>query len=125
MRRKVRIVLPMFEMPTQLVDWHCALQAVDPAHNVARAYRIETTRDLFGHIIVELGWGRIGRRGSGLTISFSDEEAARRFVQRTLTRRASAPRRIGVAYALLETPADACGKSRMAVEPSTTTPPTL
>jgi predicted DNA-binding WGR domain protein len=88
----------MFDAPTQLVDWDCALEAIDDDRNIARAYRIRASRDLFGKIIVELRWGRIGRRGSGVTISFAQEDAAQRFIERTLAKRASAPRRIGVAY---------------------------
>lgn len=88
----------MFEPPTKLVDWRCALEALDRDRNVARAYRIMATRDLFGHTIVELRWGRIGRCGTGLTVSFACEEAARRFIRRTLVKRASAPKRIGVSY---------------------------
>lgn len=91
----------MFDMPTQLINHRCSLEAVDRGRNIARAYRIEARRDLFGHTIVELRWGRIGQRGSGLTVSFSDEEAARRFIQRALAKRAGAPRRIGVAYCLV------------------------
>jgi predicted DNA-binding WGR domain protein len=91
----------MFELPTQLVDYRCALEAVDDSRNIARAYRVQATRDLFGHTIINLYWGRIGRRGSELTVSFANEEAARRFIQRTLAKRASAPRRIGVTYCLV------------------------
>ncbi len=83
---------------TQLIDYQCELEAVDDCRNIARAYRIDATRDLFGHVIVALRWGRIGRRSAGLTISFENEDAASRFIRRTLTKRASAPRRIGVAY---------------------------
>jgi predicted DNA-binding WGR domain protein len=91
----------MFETPTQLIDYRCELEAVDRSRNIARAYHIHASRDLFGHIIVDLRWGRIGRRGAGLTISFADEEAARRFIRRTLAKRASAPQRIGTAYQLV------------------------
>ncbi len=91
----------MFQAPTQLIDYRCALEAIDAERNIARSYRIRASRDLFGHTIVELHWGRIGRRGAGLTVSFACEEAARRFVQRTLAKRASAPRRVGVAYLLV------------------------
>lgn len=90
----------MSNMPTQLIDYRCAMEAEDRTRNIARAYHIQASRDLFGHTIVALRWGRIGRRGAGLTVSFSDEAAARRFIQRALARRASAPRRIGVAYSL-------------------------
>ena len=95
----------MFDMPTQLIYYRCALEAVDRSRNIARAYRIEASRDLFGHTIVDLRWGRIGRRGAGLIVSFTDEAAARRFIRRTLAKRASAPRRIGVAYCLASEPA--------------------
>ena len=90
----------MFDMPTLLIDYRCAMEAIDRSRNIARAYRIAVSKDLFGHTIVELRWGRIGRPGTGLTVSFTSEEAARRFIQRALVKRASAPRRIGVAYCL-------------------------
>ena len=95
-----RHVLSMFKAPTQLVDYSYALEAIDSDRNIARSYRIHATLDLFGHVVVELRWGRIGRRGFGMTVSFANEEAARRFIMRTLAKRASAPRRIGVAYCL-------------------------
>lgn len=95
LRRHVPV---MFDMPTQLIDYLCTLEAVDPSRNIARAYRIRCNRDLFGHTIVELSWGRIGRRAAGLVVSFANEEAARRFIQRTLAKLATAPRRLGVAY---------------------------
>ena len=72
----------MFEPPTQLIDYRCASEAIDQGRNIARAYCIHAARDLFGHVIVELRWGRIGRQGAGLTVSFASEDAARRFIQR-------------------------------------------
>jgi predicted DNA-binding WGR domain protein len=59
---------------------HIHLQAVDYARNIARDYQIETTPDLFGHIIVALYWGRIGTRGQSRVMSFVAEGPARRFV---------------------------------------------
>jgi len=88
----------MFSSPALLIDWFCALEAVDTERNIARAYLIEATRDLFGNTIVAVRWGRIGRCKCGLTVSFSNDQAARKFIERTLAKRASAPRRIGVAY---------------------------
>ncbi len=88
----------MSELPTKLIDYDCSLRAIDEDRNVARAYSIHSSRDLFDHIIVALRWGRIGCRGAGLTVSFVCEDAAMRFIDRTLARRATAPRRIGVAY---------------------------
>ncbi|WP_184476927.1 WGR domain-containing protein [Rhizorhapis suberifaciens] len=85
-------------LPTQLRDWRCDLRAINETQNVARAYRVSVTHDLFGHWIVELSWGRVGTSGTGLSLSFESDGAARRFVERTLVRRASAPKRIGVPY---------------------------
>ncbi len=92
----------MFKVPTELIDYRCELEAIDEHRNVARAYWIDARPDLFGHVIVALRWGRIGRRSSGLTVSFSNEDAACRFIQRALARRASAPRRIGVGYSCVD-----------------------
>jgi predicted DNA-binding WGR domain protein len=80
------------------VPRHIHLQAIDPARNIARDYRIEATPDLFGHVIVELHWGRIGTRGRSRIVSFAVEQAARRFIRSTLLKRQSAKKRIGVAY---------------------------
>lgn len=102
----------MFNLPAQLVDYHCALEAVDSERNIARAYHIQATRDLFGHTIVELLWGRIGRRAASLTVSFANEDAAYRFIRRTLARRSTAQRRIGVGYTLV-----GCAPTQMITPP--------
>ncbi|MCE7798123.1 WGR domain-containing protein [Sphingobium sufflavum] len=90
----------MITLPTPLTDWRCDLRAVDHAKNVARAYSVHIAGDLFGHWVVDLCWGRLGTSGTGVRVSFDDDGAARRFVERVLARRASAPRRIGVPYRL-------------------------
>lgn len=77
------------------------LQALDPARNIARDYRIEASVDLFGHIIVDLRWGRIGTRGQARSVSFADHAHARAFVRKVLQRRAGAEKRIGVDYRLV------------------------
>ncbi|MFV0645059.1 MAG: WGR domain-containing protein [Sphingomonadaceae bacterium] len=74
------------------------LEAVDPTRNIARRYMIVQNRDLFGHVIVEYRWGRIGTRGQGRVVSFAEDHDAERFVRTLLRRRASAKKRIGVAY---------------------------
>jgi predicted DNA-binding WGR domain protein len=74
------------------------LQAIDPARNIARDYHIDASPDLFGHWIISLRWGRIGTKGQSRVCSFAEQHAAARFVRHTLRRRASAQRRIGVAY---------------------------
>ncbi|MDO8986347.1 WGR domain-containing protein [Cypionkella sp.] len=39
------------------------LHRIDPDQNMARYYRVEALSDLFGAVIVERRWGRIGSRG--------------------------------------------------------------
>jgi len=74
------------------------LQAVNRSRNIARRYVIEASRDLFGAVIVDYGWGRIGTRGQSRVISFQCDDDAERFVRTLLRRRASAQQRLGVAY---------------------------
>ena len=47
------------------------LHRVDPDLNMARFYRVEVTPELFGAVIVERGWGRIGGRGQCRTASYA------------------------------------------------------
>lgn len=75
------------------------LTARDPARGIARRWRVVVYRDLFGTLLVETQWGRIGRAGQRLVRAFADENAALAHVRRLLARRARAPRRIGVGYA--------------------------
>ena len=84
--------------PSPALPIHLHLQAIDPERNIARRYTIEACPDLFGHIIVNLHWGRIGTKGQGRTLSFAQALDAARFVRHTLSRRASAKKRIGVDY---------------------------
>jgi predicted DNA-binding WGR domain protein len=88
----------LYARDTTALPSHIHMQAIDPARNIARDYRIEVSPDLFGHIIVELHWGRIGTRGQRRWLSFESEAEAKRYVRGTLTRRVSAKRRIGVPY---------------------------
>jgi predicted DNA-binding WGR domain protein len=74
------------------------LQAIDPARNIARDYRIDVSFDLFGHWIIDLHWGRIGCRGQARSVSFAERRVAQRFVLAVLKKRQSAKHRIGVAY---------------------------
>ena len=78
------------------------LEACSADQRHFRAYELTVCPDLFGCWIVERTYGRIGRSGRTLTKSFSTREEARGEVKACLDRRASAPRRIGVAYELLE-----------------------
>lgn len=74
------------------------LLARNPARGVARRWRMQAMRDLFGRVVIETAWGRIGAPGRTLTRSFAGEEEAARYVRALLARRGGAVRRIGVDY---------------------------
>ena len=84
----------MDTLPLEPID----LIAVDPTRNIRRRWSLVATRDLFGEILVETSWGRIGARGQQLTRCFPDEAAALRYARALLARRRSARRRLGVGY---------------------------
>lgn len=74
------------------------LVALDPSRNIRRRYSISASLDLFGMIIVETCWGRIGACGQAQRHAFADRAAAERHIATTLRRRGTAEDRIGVAY---------------------------
>ena len=74
------------------------LVALDPARNIRRRYSITASFDLFGMIVVETHWGRIGAGGQAQRYAFADRDAAERHIAATLRRRGTAETRIGVAY---------------------------
>lgn len=84
----------MDTLPLEPID----LIAVDPARNIHRRWSLVAMRDLFGEILVETSWGRIGARGHQLTKCFPDEAAAMRYTRSLLSRRRSAEQRLGVGY---------------------------
>lgn len=86
--------LPFSGLPFTPVE----LVAIDPARNCFRRWRVAASRDLFGRLVIETHWGRIGARGQVRCVSFADEGAALRHVRALLARRAGAVRRIGTAY---------------------------
>ena len=79
-----------------MLDFRITLEARNPARGCLRHYRVEAGTDLFGTWVVEISYGR--------TRSFvvRDEAQACRLTESILKRRATAPRRIGVAYRILE-----------------------
>jgi len=81
-----------------LDQFSAALEAISPERDCYRAYRIEAGTDLFGDWLVEITFGRIGRAGHMVRYCVAGEIAARKLVKATLTKRASAKRRIGVEY---------------------------
>jgi WGR domain len=77
------------------------LQAYAPAKRRLRAYELILCPDLFGAWTVERTYGRIGKQGRAKTRSFASWEEARADLRACLSRRATAPQRIGVAYEVL------------------------
>jgi predicted DNA-binding WGR domain protein len=77
------------------------LVARDDARNIRRDYLIERSPDLFGFTIVECNWGRIGTCGQRRRAAFERPDDAQAHVNRLLSRRKTAHRRIGVAYMLI------------------------
>ena len=85
-----------------MLDFRITLEARNPARHCCRQYRVEAGTDLFGVWVVEVSYGRIGAAGRSRCFVVRDEGEARRLAQRILKRRATAPRRIGVAYRIRE-----------------------
>jgi predicted DNA-binding WGR domain protein len=75
-----------------------SLEARSAAHRCFRAYEIAVGQDLFGVWLVEMSYGRIGTTGRAKVRSFATAEDALAQVSVCLRKRATAPRRIGVAY---------------------------
>lgn len=80
------------------MTFHIELAAIDAARNCRRRYRVEAGQDLFGAWLVTITFGRLGTRGRTIVHVVDDEHQARRLVTACLRVRATAPRRIGVAY---------------------------
>jgi len=74
------------------------LEAHDATRNIHRRYEVARSPDLFGWTLVELRWGRAGSELRSKVLAAPTVEAADRLVRAVLRKRASARRRIGVAY---------------------------
>lgn len=85
----------MDALPFQPVE----LAAIDAARNIRRRWSVVAYLDLFGQVLVETSWGRLGTKGRTIVHSFSDDRQALRYVRALLARRGTAQRRIGVQYA--------------------------
>ncbi len=85
-----------------MLDFRIALEARNPARGCWRHYRVEAGTDLFGAWVVAIGYGRLGAVGRSRSYVVRDEAAARRLAEGLLRRRATAPRRLGVAYRIVE-----------------------
>lgn len=89
-----------------MIVYTLLLQAKAPEKNVFRSYHIAAGQNLFGQWIVELTYGRIGAKGRTYTLLAADEDEARKLVRQCLKRRRTAPRRVGVAYELVDVKGD-------------------
>ncbi|MEI7604280.1 MAG: WGR domain-containing protein [bacterium] len=78
--------------------FYIELRACDPDKNISRFYVINVGRDLLGDLIVTLRNGRIGHFGRLKYHVCKDLEEAAKIVRKSLKRRNSSPKRIGVAY---------------------------
>lgn len=74
------------------------LEARDPSIGRFRVYLLEAETDLLGDWLVDVTYGRIGTRGRRIRHVVANEDEARMLARESLRRRASAKRRIGVAY---------------------------
>ena len=83
-----------------MTSLHILLEARSAVRHCWRAYEIEVGADLFGAWRVEMSYGRIGTMGRSKIRSFATAADAQAEVDGCLRKRASAPRRIGVAYRL-------------------------
>jgi predicted DNA-binding WGR domain protein len=83
-----------------MTSLHILLEARSAARRCWRSYEIEVGADLFGAWLVEMSYGRIGTMGRSKVRSFATAADAQAEVRACLRKRATAPRRIGVAYRL-------------------------
>jgi predicted DNA-binding WGR domain protein len=88
----------MDQLTTLAAEPLIQLAAIDETRNIRRSYAIDRSMDLFGWQIVTWSWGRLESRLTTRSRVFSDETRAKSFVRQLLMRRATAPKRIGVAY---------------------------
>lgn len=74
------------------------LHAIDQRRNIARRYVVSASADLFGAIVLDLRWGRVGARGQMKRLSFDRTDQAVVHINAVLRRRAGARRRCGCDY---------------------------
>ena len=78
------------------------VEARDPSLGRMRSYRLEAGTDLFSAWLVDVVYGRIGASGRRIRYVARDKDEARKLVRRSLRRRATARKRIGVSYRFRE-----------------------
>jgi hypothetical protein len=83
-------------------SFYVMLEARNPESGHYRAYRLEAGQDLFGTWLVDMTYGRIGSRGRTLRYLARDEAEAKKLVRRSLRKRGTVRKRIGVEYQIKE-----------------------
>lgn len=78
-----------------------ALEAHSDERNHHRRYEVAVGRDLLGHWVVTVRYGRVGQPLREIQYGSPDPERARTIVHERLRRRLSAPRRIGCGYRMV------------------------
>jgi predicted DNA-binding WGR domain protein len=81
-----------------MIVYSILLNAECPALNIKRSYFIQAGQDLFGNWVVEINYGRIGRKGRIKVLLKNTEQEAQAEIKRRLKKRESAIKRIGVPY---------------------------
>lgn len=76
----------------------CYLEARLPEANLARAYHVVVSEDLFGQYTFDITFGRIGTKGTVKRCAVTEIGEVRAKLRQVLRRRLTAPRRLGVAY---------------------------
>ncbi|MES2206754.1 MAG: hypothetical protein V4525_08165 [Pseudomonadota bacterium] len=76
------------------------LEASHPPKNIFRAYYICAYYDLFGSLMVDVTYGRIGSKGKCSTFFMEHPNDAKAFIMQLLKKRETSLKRIGVSYLL-------------------------
>lgn len=77
-------------------------EAHNPERNHHRWYRVRVGQDLFGDWTVYFGYGRVGQAGQAMRYGGTSADLLRSVVRECLSRRLSAPQRLGCGYQLKE-----------------------
>ena len=93
-------------------EFFMALEAHSEERNHHRRYEVSVGRDLLGHWIVTIRFGRVGTPLRELRFGSPDVKSAHAAVHDRLRRRLSAPRRIGCRYVVRLVSIAPCTKLR-------------
>ena len=93
------------------------LQACSPERNIFRAYSIWLGQDLLGDWIVSVTYGRIRVRGTTRAYVFASKEEGLHKLKSILRKRASAYKRLGCSYKLMECQGDSRCLSEIDIQP--------